>query len=816
VVGLRIAYNPLMEALLIDAQSAATVRRAFAAGRFGEVEESCKGVLAQAPETAWAWHFLGRIPTLDTESAIDFLSTALSLLPDDITILCDLSRAYSRAAQFDLAAERAQAAVALQPNSAPALIALAEAHTSAGAGDVAWLLWERAVAIAPSSFSAQLAYGQGLQQRGRSKDALKHLKRAATLEPNNLEALFLLGKCYASNGQHKAAIETFTLAKRLSPAEAWLAYEGARSWFALGDVDSALVWVNQAIAADSAEGVFYEVQVQCLHKKKDYQGCFDAINQALQRGRVTAKLFAYKAEVLLRFNKKPEAIMALIRGIKLDPQDTQSLSNLAGLCLEIGIFSPALELLDSIIKDTPSNIPALLNKAKLLKDVGRVEDGVAFFQQAIALSLEQKINYVGCADPAWGNYLYALLNAPRFTPETIFKQHQTWGAKTLKEFPSRFKHRPESYAKRLKLRVGYMSADLRQHSVTAFIGAVFKHHDPAQFEIFAYSTSATFDAVSATIKGQVFAWRDVAHKTIAETAQIIHEDQLDVLVELSGHTQGNRLEVCALKPAPIQATYLGYPSTTGLKTIDYRLTDAWADPVGLTDAYHCEKLMRIPDCGWCYEPVMHEAQTFAEAPPVERNGFITFGSFNNIAKFNAPLCDLWVEILRQVPDSRLRLKAKAFFDPEILLEWETRFTRAGIAKERLLFMPHKPQIKDHLAVYNEVDIALDSYPYHGTTTTCEALAAGVPVVSLAGSSHVARVGVSLLNTVGLSDLVAEQREDYIAIAVKLAADRARLQQLRSSLGARMKTSVLGDAAGFTRKLEGCYRQMVANYRGAKV
>ena len=805
-----------MDLSTLNLVSPDAVARAFNAGRFGEVEECCKAVLAEAPETAWAWHFLGRLPSLDSETAVDFLNTALSLSVNNERILCDLSRVYSRSGQFNLAVERAQQAVALQPNSAPALITLAEALTLDGKADVAWPLWERAVVLAPSSFSAQLAFGQGLQHRSRPKDALKHLKRAATLEPNNLEALFLLGKCYASNGQHKAAIEAFISAKRLSPGEAWLSYEGARSWFAMADLDRALDWVNQAIAADSAEGCFYEQQALCLHKKKDYQGCFDAINQALQRGIVTAKLFAYKAEVLLRFNKKGEAIMALIRGIKLDPQDTQSLSNLAGLCLEIGIFSPALELLDGIIKDTPSNIPALLNKAKLLKDVGRVEDGLAFFQQAIALSLEQKINYVGCADPAWGNYLYALLNAPSSTPEAIFKRHQTWGAKTLKEFPSRFKHRPESYPKRAKLRVGYMSADLRQHSVTAFIGAVFKHHDPEQFEIFAYSTSATFDAVSAMIKGQVFAWRDVAHKTIAETAKLIYDDQLDVLVELSGHTSGNRLEVCALKPAPIQATYLGYPSTTGLKTIDYRLTDAWADPVGLTDAHHCEKLMRIPDCGWCYEPVMQEAQIFADAPPVERNGFITFGSFNNIAKFNAPLCELWVEILRRVPESRLRLKAKSFFDPEILLEWETRFTRAGIAKERLLFMPHKPQIKDHLAVYNEVDIALDSYPYHGTTTTCEALAAGVPVVSLAGGSHVARVGVSLLNAVGLADLVAEQREDYIAIAVKLAADRARLQQLRTSLGERLKTSVLGDAVGFTRKLEGCYRQMVANYRGAKV
>ena len=807
-----------MDLSTLNLVSAEAVSRAFNAGRFGEVEECCKAVLAKAPETAWAWHFLGRLPALDTETAIDFLNTALSLSHDYLSILCDLSRVHARCGQFDLAEERAQQAVALQPNSAPALITLAEAHTLAGKADAAWPLWERAVVLAPSSFSAQLSYGQGLQQRSRSKDALKHLKRAVTLEPNNLEALFALGKCYASNEQHKAAVDVFIFAKGLSPMEAWFFYEGARSWFAMADLDRALEWVNLAIAADSDEGCFYEEQALYLHNKKDFQGCIEAINKAIERGWSTAKIHAYKAQTLTHFNKKTGAIASYIDALKLDPKNTMYLGNLAALCLELGILSPALEAFDTVLAACPGDIPTMINKAKLMKDAGRVDEGILLLEKVIAASKNptNRYDYVGGIDPMWANYLFTLLFAPSSTPAKILERHLAWGAKISKEFPSRFKHRPETHAKRAKLRVGYMSADLRQHSVTAFIGAVFRHHDAAQFEIFAYTTSSTFDAVSATIKGQVFAWRDVAHKTIAETAQIIYEDQLDILVELSGHTQGNRLEVCALKPAPIQATYLGYPSTTGLKTIDYRLTDAWADPVGLTDTYHCEKLMRIPDCGWCYEPVMQEAQTFADAPPVERNGFITFGSFNNIAKFNAPLCDLWVEILQRVPESRLRLKAKSFFDPEILLEWETRFTRAGIAKDRLFFMPHKPQIKDHLAVYNEVDIALDSYPYHGTTTTCEALAAGVPVVSLAGSSHVARVGVSLLNAVGLSDLVAEQREDYIALAVKLAADRERLQQLRTSLGERMKTSVLGDAVGFTRKLEGCYRQMVANYRGATV
>jgi predicted O-linked N-acetylglucosamine transferase (SPINDLY family) len=269
--------------------------------------------------------------------------------------------------------------------------------------------------------------------------------------------------------------------------------------------------------------------------------------------------------------------------------------------------------------------------------------------------------------------------------------------------------------------------------------------------------------------------------------------------------------VCARKPAPIQVTYLGYPATTGLKTIDYRLTDVWADPIGQTDSWHTEKLVRIPDCGWCYQPMFNEG-TYAATPPCDQNGYVTFGCFNNLSKLNEPLCALWIEILRQVPDSRLYLKAKTFLDPEVLADWIGRFTRAGIAQERLRLMAHKNATKDHLAVYNEVDIALDAFPYHGTTTTCEALAAGVPVVSLAGEAHVSRVGVSLLTAVGLSDLVASTPADYIAVAVKLAAEPERLRQLRGELRNRMQQSVLGDAVGFTRKLEACYQQMVANYR----
>jgi predicted O-linked N-acetylglucosamine transferase (SPINDLY family) len=349
-----------------------------------------------------------------------------------------------------------------------------------------------------------------------------------------------------------------------------------------------------------------------------------------------------------------------------------------------------------------------------------------------------------------------------------------------------------------------VSSDLNAHPVGKFLLPLFLEHDKRRFEIFAYSQLRMEDEMTHRLQACTDCWRDITGLSDPQAAEMIRQDQIDILIDLAGHTARHRLLVFACKPAPVQVSYLGYPATTGLATIDYRLTDALADPPGETDAYFTETLIRLPNTAWCYQPP-------SEAPLVSplqalQNDYITFGSFNNFTKINEALAKCWAEILRRVPQSRLLLKAVALNSESARRDLQRMMSGSGIDADRLQLHGSVP-ISRHLPFYNRIDIALDTYPYHGTTTTCEALWMGVPVVTRAGASHVSRVGVSLLSAVGLPDLVANDADHYVQIAVDLAANPSRLAELRASLRMRMQQSPLMDAAAFARDVEAAYREM---------
>jgi len=802
-----------MELSTLNPVSPDRVSRAFGEGRFGEVEACCKGVLAQAPETAWAWHFLGKLPALDVESALDFLGTALSLSSDNVQILCDLSRVYARSAQFELAVERAQQAVALKPNSAPALIALAEAHSLAGQLDVAWPLWERAAGLAPSSFPAQLAYGQGLLERGRAKEALKPLNRASSLAPQNLEVWFSLGKSYLATGRHDLSLQAFARANEINPQEAWVWFEGARCLLAAGKVNVALNWINEAIKYDGAQGLFYELRSECYFTENEYDRALESISCAHKLGHISSKSHEIRAKIYQYRRELPAALHHYAEAIKLEPNNWLYLQNYGSLCIDLGYLTLALEVFDNVLSILPDCVPVLMNKAIVLRGMLRGREALELMDKAMRLSQRPgagKFNLLGRGDPMAINYLYSHLFVVDMDAKTIFERHRAWGINQSKLSPPVFNHVSGKQGRTGKIKIGYISSDLRLHSVAAFMCPVFHYHDLNVFDIYVYSGSFNCDFVSDRIKSQVTTWRDVSPISVPEIGKLIFEDQIDILVELSGHTHGNFLDVCALRPAPIQVSYVGYPCTTGLKTIDYRLTDAWADPLGATEHLHTEKLIRIPGSAWCFGPVV-AATALTDTPPLCSNGFVTFVCLNNLAKINDFMLDLWARILVQVPDSRILFKDKSFSDRDFLRDFIKRFTEAGIDPARVLVRRWEPSTQDHLAVYNQTDIALDCFPYNGTTTTCEALSCGVPVINLVGETHVSRVGLSLLTNVGLPELATSTGDAYVAMAVKLAADGDRLKELRLSLPQRMKTSVLGDGQGFTRKLEDCYRQMVSSH-----
>jgi protein O-GlcNAc transferase len=413
----------------------------------------------------------------------------------------------------------------------------------------------------------------------------------------------------------------------------------------------------------------------------------------------------------------------------------------------------------------------------------------------------------GLPDAADHSYALLLSHYAMTSPEVLFDEHLRWAEQHAKRFDivAVFNHREPDK----KLRIGYVSADFRDgHPLTYFIAPVLRAHDRNQFSIVCYSSVATPDSGTERIAGMADEWRDIRGVSDEAVAAMIRADHIDVLVDLGGHCGGSRLLVFAHKPAPIQITWLGYPDTTGLAAMDYRLTDEIADPPGESERFHTEQLVRPAGGFLCYEPPVSDLAV--SALPAWFSDGVTFGSFQYPAKITADVIATWARIMQRVPGSSLLLHHcfSDYFDPRgaVRNRIESAFAVHGIAPGRLRFAGGLP-LREHLELHAQVDIALDTFPYNGTTTTCESLWMGVPVVTLEGRTHAGRVGKTILTRAGLSDLVAADLNRYVELAAGLASDLDRLAGLRTSLRQTMAQSLLLDANTVTRGVEREYRAM---------
>lgn len=486
---------------------------------------------------------------------------------------------------------------------------------------------------------------------------------------------------------------------------------------------------------------------------------------------------------LLELSRLEEATLAFEEAVRLEPRRAEALNILGHTWLERGEQARAAQLFERAVKLQPRYAAAWDNLGRVRKAQGRAADALSLHRRALAAG----------ADAATGsNLLYTLNLVPDLSPADIFAEHERWGAAQPGP-PEPF--RP--FAEHRRLRVGYVSPDFCHHAVAHFIEPILAHHDRDRCEVFGYSDVRRPDAVTARLRGLVEHWRDLSPLKDDAAWAAIRRDEIDVLFDLAGHTGRNRLGVFARRAAPIQASWIGYPNTTGLRAMDYRLTDAVADPPGLTEAWHTERLVRLPGPFCCYRPPQ-EAPAVAP-PPAARPG-VTFGCFNHLAKLNPRVIGAWARLLERVPDATLLLKTRGIDEPT------RRSLLAGFAEQgadplRVEVISDSLSVRDHLALYGRVDLALDVFPYNGTTTTCEALWMGVPVVTLAGQTHVSRTGASLLTHAGLPEMVASSSDEYVHLAAGLAADRPRLASLRTSLRERVQASPLRDEMGFVRGLE---------------
>jgi protein O-GlcNAc transferase len=398
---------------------------------------------------------------------------------------------------------------------------------------------------------------------------------------------------------------------------------------------------------------------------------------------------------------------------------------------------------------------------------------------------------------AQSSHIMALHSSDRISPEEIAATIREWGSRFSLEHPASGPSavRPGTDHPE-RLRVGFISGDFRTHSVAHFFEPILSARDRSAFSYVLYSNFHVQDAVTQRLRAYADDWRDVQQLGDDALIELIRTDRIDILVDLSGHTASNRLAVFARRAAPVQVSYLGYPASTGLATMDYRITDAVTDPPVPADDWHCERLLRLPDSQWCFRPFGTSA---VPGPlPAREAGFVTFGSFNNLTKASDTLLCCWVQILVKLPTAHLRLTRVR--SAQRAAEIIALFGQSGVAPERIECVPYAND-----PLYGQqcagVDIALDNFPYNGVTTTCESLYVGVPVISLYGRNGVSRSGLSLLRTLGLGELAASTPEQYIEIAVALGSDLSRLEQLRASLRARFEQSSLRDEKRFTANFE---------------
>jgi predicted O-linked N-acetylglucosamine transferase (SPINDLY family) len=569
-------------------------------------------------------------------------------------------------------------------------------------------------------------------------------------------------------------------------------------------------------------------QARLLVEAGKTAAAIDALRRAVARDADDPDLAAALGELLARAGQHAQAIFQFERAVRLRPQhppfrfalaqafklagrdDDSAREGLAYLRLLPPSHDRNLMLALALQRqdDLPGALEAAREAARLQPEspgagetVAMLATNLEHLDECLAVGQAYRQRLPNALWPL-NTRLFAMLYAQGQDERVIVDTHAELGRlmmalRTAPEFTPVNDPSPDR-----PLRVGYISQDFRNRSAAHFFEALAAHHDRASFSVLAYHQRLSEDEMTDRLRGMAQGWRDIQGLDDAAAARQIREDGVDVLVDLTGHTGSNRLGILAYRPAPVQVTYMGYAHTTGLPTVDARLVDALTDPPG-SEWQATERLIRLEPSFLCYTPPPHAP----EPEPRPANRPLTFGSFNSLVKLSPDTIALWARIVRARPGSVLALKAKALAKP-----WHReRITRAlrdqGLRDEQFELRPETPGKDQHLAAYRDVDIALDPFPYNGTTTTLEALWMGVPVVTLAGQCHRARVGVSLLTNAGLPDLIASDHEAYANIALALADDQPRRAALRLGLREQLRRSPLTDGPAFTRQVEGVYRQL---------
>ena len=691
-------------------------------------------------------------------------------------------------------------------------------------------IYRRVLLTEPKNIDALLLLGLLLHETSRNEEAIETLRRALKIQPHRAEVRqTLVGPLMALGRLAEAIVEARELA-RLRPLVAETHQVAAKLLLQAKDAISALPYAKRAAELQPKSPDIFVTLGRVYQQMNLTSDALAAVDRALALVPNHADALIDKAVLRQSQGQLDEAIALYEAGLRVAPKNVAALNNL-GSCFLIKTRSgDAIRCFEAAAELSPTNPKPRNNVGAVLKELGCIDQAIPHFERALQLDPMYADGYcnIGACYATIGehklaiaasrealrvqpdyaevgsNLLLSTLSSTDISAEEVFAEHVAWDRAHAAGLRNQLPAVAIDANPNRRIRIGYVSADFREHSVRYFIEPILAAHDRSQFEIVCYATGRRRDEVTDRLATLVDAWHFVAELTNQQLAELIRSHRIDILVDLAGHTSDHRLLTFARKPAPVQLTYLGYPTTTGLTAMDYRLTDSITDPPG-SDRFYAEKLVRLPHAFFVYRD--DPAAWFDPTLPVDRKGVFTFGSFNSFTKINDDTLDSWATILRGVPNSRLLMKARPLENPSTRQRVLGFFADHGVTADRLDLRAWVSLSEHTTMLGSAIDLMLDTFPYNGHTTSCQAIWRGVPVVTRSGDTFRSRVGECILRHLDLDDFVGRSKEEYEQKAIQIASDLPRLRELRPVLRDRMLRSPLCDALGFTRSLEQAYREI---------
>lgn len=684
------------------------------------------------------------------------------------------------------------------PNQPDALHLLGLVTHQLGKNDVAVDLFAKCIGLRSDFAEAHKNLGAALKQLGRLDEAVASYRMAIEIRPNYVDAHNNLGIALKEMDKLEDAITSYHKALDFDPNDAKIHNNLAASLHKKGELKRAETHYDKAITLNPEFFEAYNNLGFVLREQGRLDEAQIRCHKALALNPGYAEAHNNLGLVLQELGKLDEALASLNKAIELNPDFAEAYANRGIVFKNQGLLDDAVESFRSAIGIKPDFAMAYNNLANTHQEQGRLGDAIANYQKA----LEIKPDYAS----AHSNLLFAEQYRPGHTAKSLYELHREWDenhGKPLRNTWPRHQNTPDPDR---RLRVGFVSPDLGRHPVGYFIDAMLKSFSGLGIDTICYSDHIA-DDLTDQIKGAADLWKETRGLSDMALSKTILADQIDILIDLCGHSADNRLLTLARKPAPVQMTWAGYVGTTGLSSIDYIVSDRYSTE-SEEEVYYSEKTVRMPDSWLCYAPPPYACDV-GPLPSAQKE-YVTFGSFSNPAKINEDVVSVWADILKGVDNSRLIIKYRSItskFNSNRLI---TLFEAAGVDRSRLV-LEDKSFHAELFKRYNDVDIALDPFPYSGGITTYEALWMGVPVITVPGATFASRHSLSHLSTIGLQAFVAKDRQDYVALAIEHAANPQKLSELRSNLRQMMVNSPVCDGKTFSKNFEILVRNAWQNW-----